>query len=91
MQKETVLSEKRFGFRHYSIKLNGQEIYAENLPTNGRMADYAKPVQEKLGILRKTLPNADWNATIEQQWKEGIFSRFEILNLRDMSLFQVNF
>ena len=89
LQYETALAEKRFGSRHYSIKMNGQEIYAENLPTNGRMADYAKSVQEKVEILRKILPKADWNATIEQQWKEE-FSRFEILNLRDMSLIQVN-
>lgn len=73
---------KKIKSRYLSVKLDGSEIYAENLATDGNIKNSLKLGRDKLGLLKQALPKGDWTLTIEQQeQKENGDTHFEILDV----------
>lgn len=67
--------------RYISVKLNGEEMYVEDISATGSMKGYLKACRERLKHIRKAMPNASWSVTIEQQWKEKDDSHFQIMDV----------
>ncbi len=67
--------------RYVSFKLNGEEMYVEDIPAAGSMKDHLQACRERLKQIRKAMPKASWTITIEQQWKERGNSHFQIMDV----------
>lgn len=72
--------------RYISVKLNGEEMYVEDVQAAGSMKDHLKACRERLRLIRKAMPNATWAITIEQQWKERGDSHFQIMDIETEEL-----
>ncbi len=72
--------------RYISVKLNGEEMYVEDVPAAGSMKDHLKACHERLKLIRKAMPKASWIITIEQQWKERGNSHFQIMDVETEEL-----
>ncbi len=72
--------------RYVSFKLNGEEMYVEDITPAGSMKEHLKACRERLKLIRKAMPNASWSITIEQQWKERGNSHFQIMDVETEEL-----
>ena len=79
MIKENLTVKKS---RYFSIRQDGiGEIYVENLPSTESMKKHLKLCRKRLEMVRKAMPEETWSMVIEQQWKEGEDSHFQIMDV----------
>lgn len=67
--------------RYVSFKLSGEEMYVEDISAKVSMKEHLKACRERLRLIRKAMPRANWTITIEQQWKEKGDSHFQIMDV----------
>jgi len=67
--------------RYISVRNGGEETYVENIPTSGRMREHLPAVKLRLREIQRVMPMGKWSITIEQQWKEGDVTCFQMLNV----------
>ena len=72
--------------RYLSVKLNGEEMYVEDITPAGSMKEHLKGCRERLKHIRKAMPKTSWSITIEQQWKERGNSHFQIMDVETEEL-----
>ena len=73
--------------RYISIKQDGMETYTEQLPASGDMSEYIGQVRRKLQRIRTAMPNATWQAVIEEQWYDVLGKRaYRMLDVETQEL-----
>jgi hypothetical protein len=78
MVRENMTAKKS---RYISVRNGGEETYVENIPTSGRMRDYLPAAKVRLRQIQRVMPLGKWSITIEQQWKEGNVTHFQMLDV----------
>ena len=78
MVKENMTAKKT---RYISVRNGGEEMYIENLPVSGRMRDHLRVTKLRLREIQRVMPLGKWSITIEQQWKEGQVTHFQMLDV----------
>lgn len=78
MVRENTTAKKN---RYISVRNDGEETYVENIPVTGRMRDHLPVVKLRLREIQRVMPLGKWSITIEQQWKEGGATHFQILDV----------
>lgn len=78
MVRENMTAKKT---RYISVRNGGEETYVENIPVTGRMRDHLSAAKLRLREIQRVMPLGKWLVTIEQQWKEGSVTRFQMLDV----------
>ena len=65
------MTGKMLKSRYLSLKQDGSEMYVEDVALTGKTEDYIPVALQKLEVVRKTLPQAKWSITIEEQFTDG--------------------
>lgn len=78
MVKENMTAKKT---RYISVRNAGEETYVENIPLSGRMRDHLPDAKLRLREIQRVMPLGKWSIAIEQQWKEGGITHFQILDV----------
>jgi len=55
--------------RYISVRLAGEEVYVENISTEGDLLGAAPAGKIRLREIQKVMPLGDWSLNIEEQWK----------------------
>lgn len=55
--------------RYISVRLGGQEVYVENISTQGDLREAVPAGKLRLREIQKVVPLGDWILNIEEQWK----------------------
>lgn len=78
MVRENMTEKKT---RYISVRNDGEEMYVENISITGRMRDHLPAAKLRLREIQRIMPLGKWSITIEQQWKEGGVTHFQILDV----------
>ena len=78
MVRENTAAKKS---RYISVRNDGEETYVENIPVSGRMRDHLPAVKLRLREIQRVMPLGKWSIIIEQQWKEGGVTHFQMLDV----------
>lgn len=78
MVKENITAKKT---RYISVRNDGEETYVENIPVSDRMCDHLPAAKLRLREIQRVMPLGKWSITIEQQWKEGGVTHFQMLDV----------
>ena len=78
MVRENVTAKKS---RYISVRNDGEETYVENISVTGRMRDHLPAAKLRLREIQRVMPLGKWSITIEQQWKEGGVTHFQMLDV----------
>lgn len=78
MIKENMTAKKS---RYLSVRNGGEEMYVEDIPSTGRMRDHLPAAKLRLRGIQRVMPLGKWSITIEQQWKEGGVTHFQMLDV----------
>lgn len=55
--------------RYISVRLSGEEVYVENISTQGDLRDAIPAGKLRLREIQKIMPLGNWSLNIEEQWK----------------------
>ncbi len=55
--------------RYISVRLAGEEVYVENISTEGDLLSAVPVGKLRLREIQKVMPLGDWSLNIEEQWK----------------------
>ncbi len=55
--------------RYISVRLGGEEVYVENISTQGDLRDAVPAGKLRLREIQKIMPLGKWSLNIEEQWK----------------------
>ncbi len=78
MVRENMTAKKT---RYISVRNGGEETYVENIPVSGRMRDHLPAAKLRLREIQRVMPLGNWSIMIEQQWKEGGVTHFQMLDV----------
>ena len=67
MVRENVIVKRS---RYISVRINGEEIYTEDVSASGSMRDQIPSVKLRLRDIQRVMPLGKWSIRIEQQWPE---------------------
>jgi len=56
--------------RYISVRLGGEEVYVENISTEGDLLGAVPAGKLRLREIQKVMPLGDWSLNIEEQWKD---------------------
>ena len=56
--------------RYISVRLAGEEIYVENISSEGDLLGAVPAGKLRLREIQKVMPLGDWSLNIEEQWKD---------------------
>ncbi len=56
--------------RYISVRLAGEEIYVENISSEGDLLGAVPVGRLRLREIQKVMPLGDWSLNIEEQWKD---------------------
>jgi hypothetical protein len=56
--------------RYISVRLAGEEVYVENISTEGDLMCAVPAGKLRLREIQKVMPLGDWSLNIEEQWKD---------------------
>jgi hypothetical protein len=59
----------------------GKEIYTELLSVTGDIKSALSLCKKRFAMIKKAMPKESWSMTVEQQWKEGEDSHFQIMDV----------
>jgi hypothetical protein len=80
------MQNKNIKNRYMSIRLSGEEIYIEDIQTDGDIKDSLKLGKDKLNMIKKAMPKGDWSITIENQSLKNGDTHFQILDVETEEL-----
>lgn len=55
--------------RYISVRQGGEEVYVENISTQGDMRNAVPAGKLRLREIQKIMPLGNWGLNIEEQWK----------------------
>lgn len=55
--------------RYISVRLGGEEVYVENISSEGDLLSAVPAGKLRLREIQKVMPLGDWSLNIEEQWK----------------------
>ena len=55
--------------RYISVRLAGEEVYVENISSEGALLGAVPAGRLRLREIQKVMPLGDWRLNIEEQWK----------------------
>ena len=55
--------------RYISVRLGGEEVYVENISSQGDLRNAVPAGKLRLREIQKVMPLGDWSLNIEEQWK----------------------
>lgn len=56
--------------RYISVRLAGEEVYVENISSEGDLVDAVPVGKLRLREIQKVMPLGDWSLHIAEQWKD---------------------
>lgn len=74
--------------RYISVKLNGEEVYVEDISAEGSMKNYLRMCRDRLCLIRKAMPKAKWSIKVEQQWKVKGVTAFQTMDAETEELLE---
>ena len=67
--------------RYISVRLAGEEVYVENISSEGDLVGAVPAGKLRLREIQKVMPLGDWSLNIEEQWKDRTGkTHFRIVN-----------
>ena len=80
MVRENMTAKKT---RYICVKVNGLEVYTEEISSKGRMRDHLPAVKIRLREIKRLFPMGRWSMKIEQQWPEKVATHYQSINVLD--------
>jgi hypothetical protein len=56
--------------RYISVRLAGEEVYVENISSEGDLSAAVPAGKLRLREIQKVMPLGDWSLNIEEQWQD---------------------